>query len=406
MTTLMALDVADRAVLVAGGGPVAARRAASLVEDGARVTVVAPQLCEELIDLVQRGRLTWADREAVETDLDGIWFVHAATDDAQVNARLCLWATHRRVWSVCASASELGTARTPAVTSHAGLRVGVASQDAADPGRVAAVRDQLADLLATGPIDLRRRRPRGHSGDTGRVVLVGGGPGAPDLITVRGRRVLFEADVVVADRLGPTSLLSELAGDVEMIDVGKAPGRYAAGQDEINRILVEQAQRGRLVVRLKGGDPFVFGRGGEEVLALAEYGIPVEVVPGVSSALAAPLAAGIPLTHRGTVSALHVAHGHDPLDEHAVAAVVGGDATLILLMGVARLPDHVERLLAAGADPSVPVAVIQDATLPTQRVTRATLGAIVDAAASRRVRAPAVIVVGAVAAADLLGECP
>lgn len=401
MTTLMGLEVTGRAVLVAGGGPVAARRAAALAREGAHVTVVAPQLCEDLVDLVLAGAVTWVDSEVVETDLHGMWLVHAVTDDSQANERLCRWATEQRVWSVCASDAALGTARTPAITRHAGMTVGVSSEGDPDPRRVAAVRDQLAHLLTSSPIDLRRRR-RTHPVGVGRVIMVGGGPGAEDLITVGGRRALFEADVVVADRLGPSSLLAELPVDVEVVDVGKAPGRHTVGQDEINRILVEHAQQGRVVVRLKGGDPFLFGRGGEEVIALAEHGIPVEVVPGVSSALAAPLAAGIPVTHRGTVASLQVAHGHDRLSDHVVAAVVDQSATLVVLMGVAQLAQHVDRLLVAGADPTVPVAIIEDATLPTQRVTRAPLCRIQDAAADRGVQAPAVIVIGAVAAEGLL----
>jgi uroporphyrin-III C-methyltransferase/precorrin-2 dehydrogenase/sirohydrochlorin ferrochelatase len=207
---------------------------------------------------------------------------------------------------------------------------------------------------------------------------------------------------VVTDRLGPTSVLADLPADVEVIDVGKTPGLHAVTQDEINQILVDQAERGRLVVRLKGGDPYLFGRGGEEALALAAHGIPVEVVPGVSSALSAPAVAGIPVTHRGTVGALHVAHGHGPLDDIAVSAVVRGEATLVVLMGVSLLSDHMARLLAAGACAGVPVAIIEDASLPTQRVTRGTISTIVRISADQSVRAPAVIVVGTVAAEGFL----
>ncbi|KQU66570.1 siroheme synthase [Phycicoccus sp. Root563] len=401
MTTLMGLDLAGRRVLVAGGGPVAARRALSLVADGALVTVVAPQLCEDLVDAVVDGVLTWVDREVAESDLEGAWLVHAATDDVRTNRRVSAWATARQVWSVCASVVKDGTARTPATTRHAGLVVGVASDGGADPARAGSVRDQLALALQTGDLDLRRRR-RPRTGWTGRVVLVGGGPGAPDLMTVRGRRALAEADVVVTDRLGPTSLLASLPPDVEVIDVGKVPGAHAVSQDQINAVLVEQAQRGRVVVRLKGGDPFLFGRGGEEQTALAAHGIPVEVVPGVSSALAAPAAAGIPVTHRGTVAAVHVTHGHGTLEEAAVRAVVDGSATLVVLMGVSMLGQHVRQLLDAGASPALAAAVVEDATLPTQRVTRASLSELVGTAESRGVRAPAVVVIGSVAAADLL----
>ena len=407
MTTLLGLDVTGKPVLVAGGGPVAARRATSLAADGALVTVVAPQLCEDLVDAVVAGALTWVERDVAEADLDGAWLVHAATDDARTNTAVSAWATRRRIWSVCASAAPDGTARTPAVARHAGLVVGVTSAGAAEPGRVRSVRDQLALTLQTGDLDLRLRRDpdagaTARTGRVGRVVLVGGGPGAADLMTIRGRQALAEADVVVTDRLGPTSLLATLPADVEVIDVGKVPGAHAVSQDQINAVLVERAQRGCVVVRLKGGDPFVFGRGGEEQSFLTAHGIPVEVVPGVSSALAAPAAAGIPVTHRGSVAAVHITHGHATLEEAAVRAVVDASATLVVLMGVAMLSQHVQRLLAAGASPDLPTAVVEDATLATQRVTRANLSDIVDVAGATGVRAPAVIVVGAVAAADLL----
>ena len=402
MTTLVGLDVTGRRVVVAGGGPVAARRANALARDGALVTVVAPQLCEDLFDAVADGTVEWVDREVEEDDLADTWLVHAATDDPGVNARVSQWATAARIWSVCASDAELGTARTPATTEHADLLVGVVSTGHPDPRRAAAVRDRLEWTLQSGEVDLRARRP----GDQGRVVLVGGGPGAADLMTLRARRLLSEADVVVTDRLGPTSVLADLPRDVEVVDVGKTPGLHAVTQDEINRILVDHAQRGRLVVRLKGGDPFLFGRGGEEELALAAHGIPVEVVPGVSSALAAPASAGIPVTHRGTVAAVHVAHGHGRLDDTAVGAVVRGEATLVVLMGISLLADHVDRLLSAGAPEQVPVAVIEDASLDSQRVTRGTLSTIAATCAARQVRAPAVVVVGAVAAEGFLAAPP
>jgi uroporphyrin-III C-methyltransferase / precorrin-2 dehydrogenase / sirohydrochlorin ferrochelatase len=404
MTTLVGLDVTGRAVLVAGGGPVAARRAAALAADGALVTVVAPQLCEDLVDLVLAEHVTWHRREVAEADVDGAWLVHAATDDPATNAAVCRWATERRVWSVCASAVENGSARTPAVAEHAGLSVAVVSHGAPDPARTRAVRDRLAEVVRLEAVDLRSRRR--HARGRGRVVLVGGGPGAADLLTIRGRRALAEADVVVVDRLGPRSVLDELPPDVEVVDVGKVPGRHAVTQEEINRILVDQASRGRVVVRLKGGDPFLFGRGGEEQQALAAHGIPVEVVPGISSALCAPAVAGIPVTHRGSAAAVHVAHGHGDLSAAAVATVVDRSATLVLLMGVSRLADHVAALVAAGADPATPVAVVEDATMPSQRTTRAALTTVVDAAAAAGVRAPAVVVVGEVAAEGLLEPVP
>ncbi|GII98442.1 uroporphyrin-III C-methyltransferase/precorrin-2 dehydrogenase/sirohydrochlorin ferrochelatase [Sediminihabitans luteus] len=408
MTTLLGVDVAGRDVLVAGGGPVAARRARALVADGAHVRVVAPWACEDLRDLVAtpdavgpgRGTVRWDEREVVEADVDGAWLVHAATDSTTVNRDVARWAEARRTWCVVASEVDDGTARTPAVTRSGDVVVGVVSAHGADPRRARGVRDAIAEHLRTG-VDQRRRRT-----GPGSVVLVGGGPGAVDLLTVRGRRALAEADVVVTDRLGPTGVLDELAPGVEVVDVGKTPGHHAVPQHEINAILVEQARRGRRVVRLKGGDPFVFGRGGEEVDACREAGVAVEVVPGISSALSVPALAGIPLTHRGTVAAFHVVTGHDSagratLDAAAVASVVERAATLVVLMGVSALDAIAAQLTAAGADAATPVAIVERGSTPQQRVTRSTLADVARRAGEVGVRAPAVIVVGDVAALDL-----
>jgi uroporphyrin-III C-methyltransferase/precorrin-2 dehydrogenase/sirohydrochlorin ferrochelatase len=226
------------------------------------------------------------------------------------------------------------------------------------------------------------------------VALVGGGPGDPGLITTRGRRLLAEADVVVVDRLAPRALLGELPDDVEIVDVGKTAGHHPVPQHEINRILVERARAGLRVVRLKGGDPYVLGRGGEELLACRAAGVPVEVVPGVTSAFAVPAAAGIPVTHRGLSKQVAVVSGHEELDD----ATAGGTGTLVLLMGVSALRETSASLLAAGRAPSTPAAVVEDGFGPRQRVTTGTLADIADLAAGRGVRAPAVVVVGEVAA--------
>lgn len=236
----------------------------------------------------------------------------------------------------------------------------------------------------------------------GSVVLVGGGPGAADLLTLRAWRALAGADVVVTDRLGPVEVLAELPAGVEVVDVGKTPGHHPVPQHEINAILVEQARRGRRVVRLKGGDPFVYGRGGEEVLACRAAGVAVEVVPGVSSALSVPALAGIPLTHRGTVGAFLVVNGHEPLGVVALAAVRDRTATLVILMGVSMLSEITDQAVTAGADAATPVAVIESGSTQHQRVTRATLGTLGRRAAEVGIRAPAVVVVGEVAAEGLL----
>lgn len=245
----------------------------------------------------------------------------------------------------------------------------------------------------------------------GHVTLVGGGPGAPDLLTFRGWRAIARADVVVTDRLCPREVLDDLGPDVEIIDVGKAAGHHPVPQVEINALLVRHARLGRRVVRLKGGDPFLFGRGGEEVAACRAAGIPVEVVPGVSSAFAVPALAGIPVTHRGTTTSVHVVAGHtragapagpDVLDDVAVACVVEQAATLVVLMGVAALPAITRRLLDAGADPATPVAIVESGSTPNQRVTRAALDLAAKRAVEVGVAAPAVIVIGGVAAEGVL----
>jgi uroporphyrin-III C-methyltransferase/precorrin-2 dehydrogenase/sirohydrochlorin ferrochelatase len=397
MTTLLGVDLRGRRVLLAGGGPVAARRATALLADGADLRVVAPELCEDLAELATADALEWCRRPVIEADLDDVWLVHAATGDRGVDGAVARWAADRHLWCVVASAADRGTARTPATAVVGEIRLGVVSEGAPDPGRASAVSAALADALREGRVDLRRRRT-----GLGRVLLVGGGPGDPDLLTLRARRALAEADVVVTDRLGPTAVLDELAPDVEVVHVGKAPGHHPVPQEEINRILVERASRGQVVVRLKGGDPFVYGRGGEEVLACRVAGIDVTVVPGVSSAFAAPAAAGIPLTHRGTTAAVHVVNGHDGLGAPALLALRARSATIVVLMGVEMLPRLVDQALRAGVAPDLPVAIIEEASTPRQRVTRAPLGGVVEVAAGADVRPPAVVVLGDVAEPGLL----
>ncbi|WP_181798596.1 uroporphyrinogen-III C-methyltransferase, partial [Streptomyces sp. WELS2] len=232
------------------------------------------------------------------------------------------------------------------------------------------------------------------------VALVGGGPGDPDLITVRGRRLLAEADVVIADRLGPRDLLAELPPHVEVIDAAKIPyGRYMA-QEAINNALIEHAKQGKAVVRLKGGDPFVFGRGMEEVQALAEAGIPCTVVPGISSSISVPGAAGIPVTHRGVAHEFTVVSGHvAPDDERSLVdwpSLAKLTGTLVILMGVDKIGKIAETLVAHGKPPTTPVALVQEGTTAAQRRVDATLATVAEAVRSQEVKPPAVIVVGEV----------
>ena len=235
--------------------------------------------------------------------------------------------------------------------------------------------------------------------DSGTVTLVGGGPGDPGLVTVAGREAIEHADVIVTDRLAPLAALAWARPDAEIIDVAKIPGGRSTGQDEINQLLVEHAKSGKNVVRFKGGDNFVFGRGSEELLACLHAGIDARVIPGVSSAIAAPALAGIPVTHRGftqgfTVISGHVPPGH-PDSTLDYAALAASGTTIVVLMGVRTLSAICAALADGGLDPSTPAAVIADGAMPSQRVVRATLATIDDAAAD--LGAPAVAVIGEVA---------
>ncbi|MGP9528312.1 MULTISPECIES: uroporphyrinogen-III C-methyltransferase [Micrococcaceae] len=224
----------------------------------------------------------------------------------------------------------------------------------------------------------------------GHITLIGGGPGDPELITVAGYKALLSADVVLADRLGPTALLADLSDDVAVIDVGKGPGCHVKTQDETNELLVKYALEGKHVVRLKGGDPFVLGRGGEEVLYAAKYGISTRVIPGVTSAISVPGAAGIPVTHRGIATGFTVVSGHTELADVPVRS----DHTLAVLMGVSNLPLIVETLLTRGLPSSTPIAIVERGYSQTQRTTIGTLEEIVVRARKAAVANPAVIVIG------------
>ncbi|MDQ6850378.1 MAG: uroporphyrinogen-III C-methyltransferase [Actinomycetota bacterium] len=385
------LDVAGRRVLVVGGGTVATRRVAALLDAGAAVTVVAPEVAPALLEL----EVTVSRRPFSIGDLVGSWLVLACTDDPAVNALVADEAERLRIFCVRADAAGGGTARTPAVLRRDGLTVAVNGGD--DPRRATALRDAISLALDLGELPARPAR----TASAGSVTLVGGGPGNPDLITVRGRRLVASADVVVVDRLAPRALLAELPDGVEIIDSGKSAHRHNLSQSEINEVLVERARAGKRVVRLKGGDPFVFGRGGEEWLACVAAGIPVTVVPGISSALAAPAAAGIPLTHRGVASDFTVVSGHlDPgrAPDHGVdwpGLAVGG-GTLVLLMSMDRLGLIADELIRHGRASSTPSAVVYRATLPGETVVRAPLSELAEAAERAGVGAPAVTVIGAV----------
>ena len=375
------LDLRGRRVLVVGGGAVALRRASALAEAGAAVVVVAPEVVAGMPGEVHR-------RPYAPADLDGAWLVVTAT--GAVDEQVAADCEARGTWCVRADDASRSPAWVPAVARVDDVVVSLTA--GRDPRRAVVLRDAVALALTTGELPLRR----GRSGP-GSVAIVGGGPGDPDLLSVRGRRLLAGADVVVRDRLAPQV---PLADDVEVVEVGKTARGPSWSQRDIEALLVAHARRGRRVVRLKGGDVHLFARGIEEVAACVEAGVPVEVVPGLSSAFAVPALAGVPVTVRGvnqsvTVVSAHLAPGApgSTVDWDALARLGG---TLVLLMAVERIEAVCAALIAGGRAPGTPVAVVQDGSLPTQRTVVTDLQrAAVDAVG---VRAPAVVVVGEVVA--------
>jgi uroporphyrin-III C-methyltransferase / precorrin-2 dehydrogenase / sirohydrochlorin ferrochelatase len=388
----LALSLQGRRAVVVGGGQVALRRVRGLLESDANVIVIAPHVDPELDALP----VTVLRRRYSDGDLSAAWLAHAATSDPAVNAAVAAEAERNRIWCVRADDAQASAAWTPAVARHGEVAVAVTA--GGDPRRARQLRSAIELALADGTLPVRRRRPRRAGG--GHVALIGGGPGDPELITVLGRRLLAEADVVVTDKLAPRGLLARLDPDVEVIDAGKAPHAHNLTQDQINELIVARALAGQRVARLKGGDPFVFGRGGEEALACVRAGVPFRVVPGLTSAIAVPAYAGIPVTHRGITQDFAVVSAHlDPSQPGATVdweSLAHGPGTLVLLMAVAHLDRVAAELIKRGRDAATPVAVIRDGTMPGQQILTSTLGDVAADAERADLRPPAVVVIGEV----------
>lgn len=380
-------------MVLVGAGPVALRRVGALMDVGADVVVVAPRAVDALSDLAARDQITWHARGFDPHDLDGAWLAMACTDDPAVNALVVAQAEARRIWCLRVDDATAATAWMPA-TGRTGPAL-VAVHADRDPRRAVALRD-----VAVAAVDEALRSgtvlPQRAGTASGRVVLVGGGPGDPGLLTRRGWQRLADADVVVVDRLAPLAVLDGLRDDVTIVDVSKVPRGAFTPQEQINAVLVEHALAGRVVVRLKGGDPFVLGRGMEEVEACAAAGVEVEVVPGVTSAVAVPGLAGVPMTHRGLAQGFSVVSGHvppgDPRGSVDWGSLACSGLTLVCLMAVDNLPLIAAELVANGLAGTTPVACIQDGG---SHVARSTLAQVVTDGAG--VRSPAVVVIGAVA---------
>ena len=398
---LVGLRLAGKKVVVVGGGTVAARRVPVLIAHGADVHVIARMATPAVEALAeQEPGITLQVRDYRDGDLEGAWYAIAATDDPAVNAEIVAEAERRHLFCVRADAGRDGTAVTPASFDYEGLSIGVLASG--EHRRSAAVRSAIREAFQQGRIAPDVVASSASDVVPGGVALVGGGPGDPELITVRGRRLLAHADVVVADRLAPPQLLAELPPNVEVIDAAKIPYGRAMAQEAINDVLIDRARAGKFVVRLKGGDPFVFARGYEEVLACTEAGIPVTVVPGVTSAIAVPAMAGVPVTHRAVNHEFVVVSGHispgDPeslIDWGALARLSG---TLVLLMAVERIELFADVLIKGGRPAQTPVLVVQHGTTSAQRTVRATLADVAERIRAEGIRPPAIIVIGPVAA--------
>lgn len=436
------LDVRDRPCLVVGGGLVAARKLALLLRAGARAVVVAPHLTDELRAMASVVELR--ERPFAEVDLDGMTLVIAATDDAQVNARVAALASARGLLVNVVDTPALCSFIMPAVVDRSPVIAAVSSGGRAPVltrllrarletlipaayGRLAElagsvrgkVRERIADPVARrrfwdealqGPVAelalsgqerrarqlLDRLLERGAAGGVGEVYLVGAGPGDPDLLTFRALRLLQQADVVVHDRLVAPEILDMARREAERIDAGKRASQHTLPQEDINALLVRLAREGKRVLRLKGGDPFLFGRGGEEIATLAAEGIPFQVVPGVTAASGCAAYAGIPLTHRDHAQLCVFVTGHlkDGSVDLPWPQLVALGGTLVIYMGLGALAEICAALIAHGKDPATPAAVVAEGTTLRQQVVTAPLGEL--AAAAQGLPGPALIIVGGV----------
>ncbi|AIF48955.1 siroheme synthase CysG [Dyella japonica] len=442
-------DLSGLPVLVVGGGSVAKRKAAALRDAGAEVTIGAPRFEPDLAAWIREGHVRAFHGEFEPAWLEGMWLVVAATDDHPLNARVAGCAKERRIFANVVDDAALSRFHVPAVVDRSPLVVAVSTAGAA-PALARRIREVLERVLdhALGPLlalaQRHRRRIVRRHGDTaarrdfydwlydgpvfsllrqakpaqaeqvlldalecngsvhkeGSVALVGAGPGHPGLLTLQALRLLQQADVVLYDQLVSHEVLAMARRDAECIDVGKRCGGRHVAQEHTHRLMLAHAREGRRVVRLKGGDPFVFGRGGEEMAFLRSHGVACEVVPGITAAVACAAFAGIPLTHRDHAQSicLLTAHGKDATDTLGDQVLGNPRQTLAIYMGVEKLDELAARLIAHARDAETPCAIIENGTLPQQRVIAGTLATLPALARRHAVKTPALLVIGEVAA--------
>lgn len=441
--------LAARRCIVVGGGTVATRKVRELVDAGADVTVVAPTLTRALTELADAGAIAWHAEVFADAVLDGAWLVIAATDDRALNARVYAAAEARQIFCNVVDDPALCSFIMPAVVRRDPVTIAISSGGHAPviarwvkglieslvPQRLGALaalagrwRSRVKDAI--GALDERRRfwehaldgpvaehALAGRDADAetaleqalaawhgsaassaGEAYIVGAGPGSADLLTLRGRQLLAQAEVVLYDHLVGAEVLDFARRDAQMISVGKQAGRPSITQPQINRLLVQLVKSGKRVCRLKGGDPMIFGRGGEELAALTAAELPFQVVPGVSAAIACAAYAGIPLTLRGVTQTVLLTTGHTESSVDIGLGKLPPGQTLALYMGVARYAAIADKLLAAGNDATTPVAVVERGTLPEQRVIATTLGDLGAATTALAIASPALLLIGATTA--------
>ncbi|HEU4707790.1 MAG TPA: siroheme synthase CysG [Methylophilaceae bacterium] len=441
------LKLEGRPCAVVGGGEVASRKVTLLLKAGADVTVISPELCTALAPLVEQGRLRHVHARFEAGQLDSAALVIAATDDAAVNGAVAEAAKQRNVPVNVVDAPELCTFIMPSIVDRSPIVIAVSSGGVAPVlarlvrarietlipasyGRLAALaadfRERVKQRFATtqqrrifweevfqGPIAeqvmsgqeaaARRHLEATLQSDAaelqrGEVYLVGGGPGDPDLLTFRALRLMQQADVCVYDKLVSKEVMELVRRDAELVYVGKERDKHTLPQEDINQLLVRLAKEGKRVLRLKGGDPFIFGRGGEEIETLMQHGIPFQVVPGISAANGVSAYAGIPLTHRDFAQSCIFTTGHlkDGTVDLDWPALVRPKQTVVIYMGLVGLADICRQLIAHGLPAETPAAVVQQGTTPRQRVVAATLETLADKVAAAEMKPPCLTIVGEV----------
>ena len=444
------VDLRDRLVVVVGGGHVAQRKIEHLLKAHARVRVVAPQLCAELVVFRDLGRIECRPVPFSAPQLDGAALVVAATDDEAVNEDVSRAARERGIWVNVVDDAQRSAFIFPAIVDRSPLIVAVGTSgnsptlarrvrtqiEALLPERLGALAEyagrwrqkvqgalpEMAQRLRfwdgffNGPVAAQLLNGDATSADEhmhaaiaqaraaaadrlGEVYLIGVGPGNPDLLTIRAQQLLQQADVLLYDRLVPEAILGRARRDAEKINVGKAPGNHEHTQDYINALLIEHARRGLRVARVKGGDPFIFGRGGEELQVLRDAGIPVVVVPGITAGIGAAASAGIPLTMRGlSQSVTFVTATGTNSASLDWKAMVQAQHTLVFYMSAAQIDYIAAQLANHGMSLAQPVALLERATWPDERVLKSTLGELAVLARGAQLKSPSLLIVGEVAA--------